>query len=323
MRDICDSPHGSIARENSDPSAGRKFGKRSRELCDIAPMDWEDLHFFLVLSRCGSLSAAARELDVDHATVGRRIAALEASLGLRLIDRLPRSRPLTEDGAAIAAAAERMEALAEDVLRRSRGAALTLAGAVRVSLPPVLAAVCVAPRIDTLRRVHPQLKLVLLASSSFAALDRGEADVAIRMGRPAEESAVARRVGAMRFGLYASADFARRPKEEWEFVGFDESLGRLAQQVWLRKFAGGRKIVFEANDLFAQQAAARAGTGAAVLPSFMGEDDPALVSLPIDSPPPERDLWLIAYPDLRRSPAVRAVLDFLSDCIAAEPRLRP
>ena len=286
-------------------------------------MDWEDLRFFLVLSRCGSLSAAARELGVDHATVGRRIAALEASLGLRLIDRLPRSRPLTEDGAAIAAAAERMEALAEEVLRRSRGASLTLSGAVRVSLPPVLATLCVAPRIETLRRLHPQFKLVLLASATFAALDRGEADIAIRMSRPEEPDAVARRVGAMRFRLYASRDLAARPAEQWEFVGFDKSLGHLAQQLWLRKVAGARRIVFEANDLFAQQAAARAGAGAAVLPSFMGDEDAALVPMPIEPEPPKRDLWLIAYPDLRRSPAVRAVMDFLTDCIGAEPRLRP
>jgi DNA-binding transcriptional LysR family regulator len=285
-------------------------------------MDWEDLRYFLVLSRCGSLSAAARELGVDHATVGRRIAALEASLGLRLMDRLPRSRPLTEDGAAIAAVAERMDALAEEALRRSRGAALTLSGAVRVSLPPVLATLCVAPRIGMLRRVHPRLELVLLATATFAALDRGEADIAIRMSRPEEPDAVARRVGSMRFALYARRDVAERPAEEWEFVGFDESLGHLPQQLWLQKLAGDRGLAFESNDLFSQLAAVRAGAGAAVLPSFMGDDDEALVRLPVE-PPPKRDLWLIAYPDLRRSPAVRAVMDFLADCIGADPRLRP
>jgi DNA-binding transcriptional LysR family regulator len=216
-----------------------------------------------------------------------------------------------------------METLAEEVLRRSRGATLSLAGSVRVSLPPVLATLCVAPRIGTLRRVHPQLTLVLLASPSFAALDRGEADIAIRMSRPEEPDAVARRVGAVRFGLYASRDVAERPAAEWEFVGFDQSLGHLAQQAWLREIAGGRRIVFESNDLFAQQAAVRAGAGAAVLPSFMGDDDAALVRLPIEPEPSKRDLWLIAYPDLRRSPAVRAVMDFLTDCIGGEPRLRP
>ena len=64
--------------------------------------DWQDLYYFTVLARTQSLSAAARELRVEHATVGRRIDALEKSLGLRLVDRLPRSRPLTEDGRALA-----------------------------------------------------------------------------------------------------------------------------------------------------------------------------------------------------------------------------
>ncbi|HEY8262437.1 MAG TPA: LysR family transcriptional regulator [Methylosinus sp.] len=284
--------------------------------------DWRDLHCFLVLARAGSLSAAARELGVDHATVGRRIAALEASLGLRLIDRLPRSRPLTEDGVAIAAAGDRMLELAQEVARRSRGAALELSGSVRVSAPPALATSCFAAGAERLRRAHPRLTLVLLASSAFAALDRGEADIAVRLVRPEEPDALARKIGTMRFGLYARADHAERAAEDWEFVAFDASFDHLAQQAWLRMIAAGRRVAFEANDLFAQQAAARAGVGVAVLPTFMGEDDPALVRLPVDPEPPERDLWLIAYPDLRRSPAVRAVMEFLVDCVRREPRLR-
>jgi DNA-binding transcriptional LysR family regulator len=285
-------------------------------------MDWQDLRYFLVLARSGSLSAAARELGVDHATVGRRVAALETTLGLRLIDRLPRSSPLTKDGVAVAAAAERMEELARDVSRRSRGAALTLSGVVRVSAPPALATLCIAPRIATLRRAHPGLTLALLASSTFAALDRGEADIAVRLARPDEPGAVARKIGTMRFALYAHADLAQRPAEDWEFVAFDATFDHLAQQAWLRKIAAGRRIAFEANDLFAQQAAARAGAGAATLPTIMGDDDPALVRLTMEPEPPRRDIWLIAYPDLRRSPAVRAVMDFLVDCIRREPRLR-
>src|SRR5882757_3940905 len=66
-----------------------KFGISSLLLCNYAPMiDWQDLVHFACLSRAGSLSAAARELGVDHATVGRRIASLEQALGLHLVDRL-------------------------------------------------------------------------------------------------------------------------------------------------------------------------------------------------------------------------------------------
>ncbi|WP_084803202.1 LysR family transcriptional regulator [Bradyrhizobium sp. NAS80.1] len=143
--------------------------------------DWQDLHFFNVLAQHGSLSATARELGVDHATVGRRIASLETALGLRLIDRLPRSCPLTEDGVAVAELTRQMEADAQAVLRRARGSASLLAATVRVSAPPALATFCIAPCVGELRRAHPNLKLVLQGSSSIAALDRGEADIAVRL----------------------------------------------------------------------------------------------------------------------------------------------
>jgi DNA-binding transcriptional LysR family regulator len=267
--------------------------------------DWQDLHFFSVLVRHGSLSATARELGVDHATVGRRIASLEAAIGLRLIDRLPRSCPLTEDGVAIAALIGQMEASAQAVLRRARSAAS----------PPALATMCIAPHVGELRRKHPNLKLVLQGSSSIAALDRGEADIAVRLSRPQEKGAVARKIGAMRFGVYASIDYATRPSESWEFIAFDEPLDRVPQQAWLRQFLAGRAVAFEASDLFGQVAAAKAGVGVAVLPTIMGECEPSLLRLDVTPAPPERDLWLITYPDLRRAPAVREVMTFLMRCV--------
>lgn len=281
-------------------------------------LDWQDLRFFAVLARRGSLSAAARELDVDHATVGRRVASLEAALGLRLIDRLPRSCPLTEDGVAIAAMADRMEETAQAVVRRARGAAAPLSGTVRVTAPPALAAVSIAPHVHELRRAFPQLRLVLQASSSIASLDRGEADVAIRLSRPEEKGAVARRIGVMGFGVYGGAEYTNRPPETWEFVAFDEPLDNVPQQAWLRRFLAGRSIAFEASDLFGQLAAAKSGVGAAVLPTLMGDREAALVRLDVTPRPPDREVWLIAYPDLRRSPAVREVINFLVRCVGRD-----
>ena len=142
--------------------------------------DWQDLYYFTVLARTQSLSAAARELQVEHATVGRRIDALEKSLGLRLVDRLPRSRPLTEDGRALARLAGAMTEIATGVEQLSRIASIEVAGTVRVSAPPSLASHCIAPRMAALRERHPKLNVVLLPSLSLVALDRGEADIALR-----------------------------------------------------------------------------------------------------------------------------------------------
>lgn len=203
--------------------------------------DWQDLYYFTVLARTQSLSAAARELQVEHATVGRRIDALEKSLGLRLVDRLPRSRPLTEDGRALARLAGAMTEIATGVEQLSRIASIEVAGTVRVSAPPSLASHCIAPRMAALRERHPKLNVVLLPSLSLVALDRGEADIALRTVRPEEEALVRRKIGVVRFALYGSPGFGEQPADQWRFIAYDESGDTLPQQAGCtRSAATGR-----------------------------------------------------------------------------------
>lgn len=278
-------------------------------------IDWQDLHHFATLARTGSLSAAARELRVDHATVGRRVAALEQTLKLRLIDRLPRRTPLTADGHAIATLIATMEAGVQAIERHARTAATVPTATVRVSAPPAVAARLIAPQVASFHRLQPGITLVLSGTAGAAALDRGEADIAVRLSRPDEGGLVVRRIGVMRFGLYATPAHGRLPPEAWCFIGYDAVLDHVPQQVWLRRLLAGRPMVFQASDLFGQLEAARAGLGAVTLPEFMGDSDPELVRLAVDIPPPTRDLWLVTYPDLKRSVAIRAVMDLLVDVI--------
>ena len=279
-------------------------------------IDWQDLQYFTVLARLGSLSAAARELGVDHATVGRRVAALERALAVRLIDRLPRRTQPTAEGYAVAALAADMEKSAYAIERRARGLSAPSSATVRVSAPPAVAAQLIAPYIAEFYRDNPRITLVLSGVTQNVALDRGEAEIAVRMTRPQQADLVVRRFGVMRFGLYAVPELAARPPKDWTFIGYDAVLDHVPQQVWLRSLLAGRPIIFQASDLFGQREAARAGLGAVVLPRFMGDEDAALVRLPARPAPPTRDLWLVTYPDLKRSPAIRAVMTFLADAIA-------
>jgi DNA-binding transcriptional LysR family regulator len=284
--------------------------------------DWQDLHFFAVLARTGSLSAAARELGVDHATVGRRIAALERSLGIRLIDRLPRSSPLTAQGAAMSGRVAELEEMVHAIRRHARGVAASPPTTVRVSAPPTVAARLIAPDVAAFHRAHPNITLVLLGSKDIVALNRGEADIAVRMVRPEEKRLLIRKIGVMRFGLYAAPSYAGLPPEKWVFIGYDTARENLTQQTWLRSVAAGRPIVFQASDVFGQQEAARAGLGAVALPRYVGDPDPALIRLPAQPRPPNRDLWLITYPDLGRSPAIRAVMALLAESVRRACPLR-
>lgn len=299
-----------------------KFPNFSHYLCNYSPMfDWQDLYTLTVLARNGSLSSAARELGVEHATVGRRIESLEKALGLRLVDRLPRSRPLTQDGRAIIALAQGMQPMAALIEQHARTASIELAGSVRVSAPPSLVRACIVPRVAALQLAHPALRLVLQPSTSLAALNKGEADIAIRTVRPDDGELIAKRVGVVRFGLYATLELSRRPPEQWTFIAYDAALDHLPQQAWLHRIRAERPIAFFASDLLSQQMAARLHVGAVVLPTMVGARDAQLVQLPADIAPPQRDVWLAVYPDIRRNRLVEVVMDFLVNCIARDPLL--
>ncbi len=284
-------------------------------------MDWDDLRHFLALAGAGTLSGAARRLGVDHTTVARRVDALEAALGVRLVDRLARGWRLTPEGEVLAGNAGRVEDEILGLERRARGAA-SVAGTVRLSAPPVLLSRFVAPRLGTLRATHPSIELELIGEPRATSLGRREADIAMRLSRPEDGALVARRLARLAFGLYAAVSYAQRtPPAQRVFLGYDDSLGEVAQQRWLERLAAGRPLVIRANDLATIHEAARAGLGVAALPRFLADPDPALAELETPEPPISREIWLLVHPDLRRSPRVRAVMDGLVAIVESDRAL--
>jgi DNA-binding transcriptional LysR family regulator len=281
-------------------------------------MDWNDLKCFTVLASTGTLSAAARQLKVDHSTIARRIATLEQDLGARLFDRLPRGYALTSDGERLAEQAMRVEAEVFALERLAQGREGAAAGTVRISAPPGFAGHFLAPRLTALRKRHPAIHIELSGDFGTANLSRREADVALRLARPDGNSLVVRRVGSIGFGLFGAPAYVdTTPRAEWDFMGYEESLDHVPQQEWLHSFSGAKPLVFRSNDLTSLMNATRAGMGVAVLPFFMGPKEAGLVRLDNDSvPAPQpRDLWMVAHSDIRRSPTVRIVMDHLAELI--------
>ncbi len=152
-----------------------------------------------------------------------------------------------------------------------------------------------------------------LGGKAIASVSQQEADIAVRITRPREASSVTRRIGTMEFWLYAAPGYEDRPCAEWQFLAYDVSLDHVVEQEWLRAFAGDRAIVFRSNDLACQVAAARAGIGIAALPCFLAYQDAGLVAVSAELKRATRDIYLVIHADLRRMPAVRAVLDFVAE----------
>jgi DNA-binding transcriptional LysR family regulator len=278
--------------------------------------DWEDLHHFVTLAREGTLSAAARTLRVDHATVARRVAALEASTGLKLVDRRARATALTDDGKRIAAVAAPMEEAAFAVARAAQAAKPGVDGEVSISAPPNFASSVIAPQLVRLRQQHPGIRIKLIGEKRQASLSRREADIALRLMRPVEAGLFVRKIGSFGFSLYGAPGYLEKtPPHALAFIGYDASMAASPQEIWLRGIIGEREVLLRTNDLETQVAAARAGLGVAALPHYLGDSDPHLQRHVVTQKPVSRDVWLAVHRDLRQVPPVRAVLEFLVSCL--------
>lgn len=284
--------------------------------------DWENLRHFLALARAGTLSGAARALRVDHATVSRRVAALEAELNLPLVERFPRACRLTAAGMNVFEQAKAMEGAAFAIERQSQARQTTLQGRVTLSASPVLTSHFLAPRMADFQARYPNIHLSVSAEARQISLSRGEADLALRHARPTEASNIARRIGRMPFGLYASRDYpALAAPAHWRFIAYDQQFADMPQQHWLLKIAGERAIGCELSDISSHLIAARSGAGVAGLPRFLGDAHAELVKLNDGGSVFSRDIWLVTHRDMKRSSTVRAVMDFLAEAFENEPGL--
>ena len=279
-------------------------------------MDWRNLHAIAILFREGSLAGAARALGVNHATISRRIAALEDEFGEPLVRRLARSTPLTDRGREVAASALHMAGHAQQLERLTRATKGLVSGTVRLSAPPALVSETLIPSLGDFRKVHPMLRLVLSSETRVASLVRGEADLAVRLVEPTGRQDIARRLGSITYALYATPDYAQRPTEDWEFIGNEAAHPQTQLQLWLEAFAAGRPFALLCSDFYSQRAAAEAGIGIALLPErIMASSKLVRVS---DERPSPRPTWLVMHADLRTSRAVRTVADYVTRLFTAD-----
>lgn len=282
--------------------------------------DWEHLRHFAALASGGTLTAAARRLGVDHATVARRIASLEQELGARLVDRRGKRLTLTPAGEQVAAMAGQMAAQAVAIERAASGERSEVVGEVTISAPPAFAAAMLAEPIVRLRREHPELLIRVLAENRYSSLGQREADIAIRFGRPTAGDFTVAKVGVVVFHLYGRPDYLKATAApDRSFIGYDEVLDTAPQQVAIRRLAGGTPLALRSSTIELQMALARAGGGVVVLPDFLAAGDPLLVRA-ADEEIIKREVWLIFHTDLKGSAPVRAVANCLRETLSRELR---
>ncbi len=288
-------------------------------------MNWDDLKIFLALNRAGTLSGAARALNVSQPTVGRRIERLERHMGTRLFDRLPDGYAPTAAGLRLMPLAEEMAEAAEALDRTSAALAERIEGTVRISVNEIIAQFLI-DRLAGLRQALPEIEFELFVTHIQVNLSKREADLLIRDSLPELSSLTARKLGNLRYAIYGAPDYieshpasrTERRYADCEWVGFDEDHGRFTGYTWLRERLGNRAPVHRTNNGMVLRRAVKAGAGLGVLPCYAAAGDPRLVRLtpPLDGV--NEPLWLLVHPDMKRQPAIRAVMDQLIKLFADE-----
>lgn len=286
-------------------------------------INWDDVRFFLAAAELGSLSAAARQLNSNQPTVGRHIDRLEQRLGVRLFQRHKKGLTLTQEGMRVLEHSQLMSSGVQNILRMVDGGYQQLHGCVRLAIPEGLGNAVVVPHLEQFYQRYPNLRLILNISSQAANLTRGEADIALRLFRPEEGDLVARQLGCMGLGLYASPHYLEQhscPQDiadlaEHKIIAYGDELSALPENQWLLDHTRVEHWLIQSNSTMSRLAATENGLGISIQPCLVAEHEPELIRVLPDVPLPSHIIWLVYHQDLRHIPRISVTVEFLTGLI--------
>ena len=287
-------------------------------------MSWDDLRYLLAVERCGSLASAARVLCVDQTTVGRRLEALQRSLGARLLERTAAGYRLTALGRRACAVGGDVERAMAALEREGESATARLEGVVRIAAPEGMVPL-ILRALRELRAAHPKLIFEVRVGSAVVNLANREADLAVRMTRDSQASLVSTRLARMQWGLYASHDYVARKGAPRTLAGHDivryvDPLTRTIGGTWLTAHGAQATTTFHADHVGTALAAAAEGFGVAAAPGFLAARDPRLRSVRA-KPIGTNECFLVTHRENVDVPRLRATIDQLTRWVRDDPTL--
>ncbi len=303
----------------------------------MAELDWSDLRYALAVGNTGGLAAAARQLDVNHTTVLRRLDALEARLGARLFERSRQGYQPTEAGALVLAQARRMADQAEEIERRVAGRDRELTGVLRVTTAFVVMEHLLPQPLADFAHAYPGIEVEVVENAFLvdlsrrhadesASWSRREADVALRLSVQVADHLVGRPLGDTHCRVYARRDAPGLPQSvqplatlvrDAPWVAFERDSQSRVYDQWMRKHLANAQVRLRVDIFNAVAAMLNTGVAVGILPTFMASRHPDLVAVSETIPELSVPVWMLTHPDLRQTARVRAFMQHVGDAVAA------
>ncbi len=291
-------------------------------------MNWDDVRLFLSVARSGQFLSAARKLGVNHATLSRRISALETAIGTQLFLRSTNGCELTEEGQRLLAGAERMETEMLNAQANLGRVDTAVAGTVRIGAPDGLGVSFLAPRLGRLTARYPDLKIQLVPVPRSFSLSQREADIAITIERPEQGRLMFSKLTDYSLGLYASARYLAdygtpgdiESLKRHRRIGYVEDLIFSPSLNYTGEIMRDWDAAFEISSATGQTEAVRSGAGIGILHNYIAGQYPELMRI-MPHLGISRSYWTAYHESARQLVRVRTVVDFLQELVAEERRI--
>lgn len=282
-------------------------------------LTWEDYRVLLAVARGRSATRAAEQLGVTTSTVTRRLERLREDAGAAFFDGMGGALVPTRSGQVALQAAEVMERAVLEAERGLQTLEAPVEGVLTVTTSQTLYSYLMRPSLQALAAAHPNLQLELRLTDQLESLARGDADVAVRTQSSPSDALVGVRVGTVAYRVFGSKDyFAHRDATSphryvtWTRHGPPSWIAEHAPDAVRGLGVATHRGIIEA---------VLDGHGLAVLPTFVGAMEEALLPLEASKPSAQRDLWVLTHEQLRDSARVKALFEVLGPDL--RQRLRP
>lgn len=284
--------------------------------------DWNRARAFLVAAEEGSLSAAARALDLTQPTLGRQISALESELGVTLFERVPQGLELTNDGLELIEHVRQMGDAASRLSLKATGQSQSIEGTVCISASEVDAIFRLPDILSRIRSQEPGIEIEVVVSNEVSDLKRREADIAIRSFRPTQPDLIVKKIKDENIWLYGTPGYLAKfnsPNQlkelsSLEVIGFDRT-DLLIEALNKHGFQLSQKnIQIVTRSQMLQWELMKRHLGVGLFPEEIGDSESSIVrAFESFGPIIKIPLWLVCHRELHTSLRVRRVFDLLAD----------
>jgi len=279
-------------------------------------INWEGLQYCLAVIREGSISRAAKKLQVNHTTVSRRITALETELNVRIFDRSTAGWLLTPLGEAILPSAQNMEEEFFNLSRIALADQSELTGSLRVTaIEGLFHQILIGPLSEFSNR-YPEIDLDIMSTVTTLDLAAHEADIAFRITNQPPPDLVGKKIGDLAFAVYSTHELLAKWKESpddisciaWHEIGAE-------MPSWIQNNFPNMRVRFRVNSLNLLMGMVKRGVGFAVLPCALGDLEPTLTRVFDTHAKESVGFWVLSHIDLRTTARIRIFRDFMIDAI--------